>query len=132
MACEILKSGKANQKMREIIEAQGGNSNVKPEEIPIGDKKEVLLAAHDGYVINIDNACINAIARAAGAPRDKGAGLRVMLKEGRKVSKNEPILEIYAKHETKLDDALRVAKRRPPVTIGGMLLEKMTHRPHIG
>lgn len=132
MACEILNSGKANQKMCEIIEAQGGNPDVKPEEIPIGDKKEVILAPHDGYVINIDNACINEIARTVGAPRDKGAGLRVMLKEGRKVSKDEPILEIYAKHETRLDDALRIVKRNPPITIGGMLLEKMTHRPRIG
>ncbi len=132
MAHEILNSGKANQKMCEIIEAQGGNPDVKPEDIPIGDKKEVILALHDGYVTHIDNASINKIARATGAPRGKGAGLRVILKEGRKISKGEPLLEIYAEHETKLDDALAIAKHSPPISIGGMLLEKMAHRPHMG
>ena len=131
MACDILKSGKAHQKMCEIIEAQGGNSKVKPEEIPIGDKKEVLLAPYTGYVTHIDNKSINEIARAAGAPRNKGAGLRVILKEGRKVNKDEPLLEIYAEHETKLDEALAIAKRRPPIKIEGMLLEKMSHRPRM-
>lgn len=132
MAREILKSGKAYQKMCEIIEAQGGKPDVRLEEIPIGDEKEVILAPYDGYVTHIDNEGINEIARAAGAPRNKGAGLRVILKEGRKVSKGEPLLEIYAEHETKLDEALAIAKRRSPIKIEGMLLEKLTHRPHIG
>lgn len=131
-AMEILKSGKAHQKMREIIEAQGGNPDVKPEDIPIGDKKEILLAPHSGYVKHIYNKCINDVARAAGAPRDKGAGLRILMKEGRKVDKGEPLLEIYAGHETKLDEALAIAKRNPPVKIEGMLLEKMGGRPRIG
>ncbi len=131
MALDILKSGKAYKKMCEIIEAQGGNSKVKPEEIPIGDKKEVLLAPSTGYVTQIDNKRINEVARAAGAPRNRGAGLRVILKEGRRVNKDEPLLEIYAEHETKLDEALAIAKRRPPIKIEGMLLEKMSHRPHM-
>ena len=33
---KILSSGKAERKMREIIGAQGGNLEVKPEELPIG------------------------------------------------------------------------------------------------
>ncbi len=131
MALDILKSGKAHQKMCEIIEAQGGNSKIKPEEIPIGDKKEVVLAPSTGYVTHIDNKSINEIARAAGAPRNKGAGLRVILKEGRRINKDEPLLEIYAEHETKLDEALAIAKRQPPIEIEGMLLEKMSHRPRM-
>lgn len=131
-AMEILNSGKAYQKMREIIEAQGGNPDVEPENVPIGEKKESLLAPHPGYVKHIYNQRINNIARAAGAPRDKSAGLRILMKEGRKVEKGEPLLEIYAGHETKLDEALAIAKRYPPVKIEGMLLEKMSERPRIG
>lgn len=131
-AAELLKSGKAYQKMREIIEAQGGNPDVKLEEIPIGDKKETIPAPYSGYVTQIYNQHINTIVRAAGAPRDKGAGLRILLKEGRKVEKGEPLLEIYAEHETKLDEAITIAKRNPPVKIEGMLLEKLTGRPRFG
>ncbi|HDI12490.1 MAG TPA: hypothetical protein ENF64_00060, partial [Hadesarchaea archaeon] len=64
-------------------------------------------------------------------PWDKGAGLRILLKEGRKVEKGEPLLEIYAEHETKLDEAINLAKQNPPVKIEGMLLEKFTGSPRV-
>lgn len=131
-ALDLLKSGRAYQKMRQIIEAQGGNPDVKPEDIPIGDKKESVPALHSGYVTHIYNNHVNEITRAAGAPRDKGAGLKILFKEGRKVEKGEPLFEIYAEHETKLDEALAIAKRHPPIRIEGMLLEKMTGRPRVG
>jgi len=132
MASEILNSGKAYQKMREIIEAQGGDPDVKPEDLPIGDKKEIVTAPHDGYITQIDNQSIITIGRLAGAPRDKGAGFKIMLKKGHKVNKGEPLFEIYAEHEKKLEDALAMAKRCPPIKVEGMLLEKMAHRPRMG
>ncbi|HID60634.1 MAG TPA: thymidine phosphorylase, partial [Hadesarchaea archaeon] len=131
-ATKLLKSGKAYQKMREMIEAQGGNPDVKLEDIQIGDKKETVPAPYSGYVTQIYNQRINDIVRAAGAPRDKGAGLRILLKEGRKIEKGEPLFEIHAEHEMKLDEAIAVAKRNPPVKIEGMLLEKLTGRPRFG
>lgn len=132
MAIEILNSGKASQKMCEIIEAQGGDPKVRPEDLPIGDKREVVLAPHDGYITGISNKRIVAIARAAGAPRDKGAGFRIILKKGHKINKGEPLFEIYAEHEKKLDDALALAKREPPIKIESMLLEKIMRRPRLG
>jgi AMP phosphorylase len=132
IAMELLKSGKAYQKMREIIEAQGGDPNVMPEDIPVGNKMETIPAPSSGYVTQIYNQRINEVVRAAGAPRDKGAGVRILMKEGRKVEKGEPLLEIYAEHETKLSEALAVAKRSPPLKIEGMLLEKLSGRPRIG
>ncbi len=131
MAVDILRSGKAYQKMREIIKAQGGNPEVKPEDIHIGDKKETVVAPYSGYVTQIYNQHVNEIARAAGAPRDKGAGIMLLRKKEGKVDKGEPLFEIYAEHETKLDEALEVAKRKLPLKIEGMLLEKLTHRPRM-
>lgn len=131
MAVEILRSGKAYQKMREIIKAQGGNPDIKPEDIHIGDKKEIVVAPYSGYVTQIYNQSVSEIARAAGAPRDKGAGLILLRKKEGKVEKGEPLFEIYAEHETKLDEALEVAKRKLPLKIEGMLLEKLTHRPRM-
>jgi len=131
MAMEILRSGKAYQKMREIISAQGGDPDVKPEQIPIGDKKEIVVAPYSGYVTQIYNQNVSEIARAAGAPRDKGAGVVLLRKKEGKVDKGEPLFEIYAEHESKLDEALEVARRKLPLKIEGMLLEKLTHRPRI-
>jgi len=129
MATEILTSGKALQQFKKIIEAQGGNPEVKLEELPIGSYKEVIRAPTVGYIKRVYNERVNAIARAAGAPNDKGAGVRILLKEGRKVERGAPLIEIYAEHEAKLDEAIALAKKSFPVRIEGMLLEKLTHRP---
>ena len=132
MAFDILNSGKADKKFREMIEAQGGDPNVKPEDLPIGDKRETVTAPHDGYITNVDNHRIINIARAVGAPRDRGAGIKIILKKGHKVGKGEPLFEIYAEHEKKLDDALSLAKRYPPIKIESILLERLTHTPRAG
>jgi AMP phosphorylase len=125
MAKDILKSGKAYQKMKEIIEAQGGNPNIKPDEIPLGDKRYVVVAPTDGYISSISNSAINAIARAAGAPLDKGAGVKLYAKMGYAVKKGDPIIEIYAERSTKLKEAIDIISKNPPFMIEGMLLEEV-------
>lgn len=122
LAKRILESGRALKKMREIIEAQGGNPDIKPDDIPVGDHRAVIEAPCDGYVTDVSNAAITKIARAAGAPRDKGAGVVIRYKRGHKVKKGEPILEIYAERESKLSEAYSLAVKLNPITIEGMLL----------
>ncbi len=131
MAKDILRSGRALEQLRKIIEAQGGDPKIDSGDLPIGQYKQVIESPASGYVKRVYNERINAIARAAGAPIDKGAGVRILLKEGRKVERGEPLVEIYAEHENKLDEAIAVAKQNFPVLIEGMLLEKLAHRPHL-
>jgi len=123
-AKEILRSGKALKKMREIIEAQGGDPNVKPEDIPIGEHVASLEAKADGYVTNVDNKSITKIAQAAGAPRDKGAGVVLNYKRGYKVSRGDKLLIIHAEKENKLHEATALATRTMPIIVEGMLLQK--------
>jgi len=122
VAKEILLSGKALKKMKEIIEAQGGNPNIKPEEIPVGQHHIAVKAPCDGFVTNVDNTAITSIARAAGAPIEKGAGIILRWKRGYKVKKDDVLLEIYAERESRLTEAYNAAQRTNPVTIEGMLL----------
>jgi len=124
-AMEILRSGKALQKMREIIEAQGGDPNVKPEDIPVGDRKHVVTAPCDGYITQVDNKTIVDIARAAGAPADKGAGVLLHAKVGYKVKKGDVLMEIYAERSTKLQDAVSILSQRNPIVVEGMLLQTL-------
>lgn len=128
-ALDILKSGKAYEKLLDIIEAQGGDRNVKVDDLPLGDKRETIKAPRDGYVQRIYNLSIRDIACAAGAPQDKGAGLKLFHKEGQEVKKGDPLIQIYAEHEKKLDDALTIAKRNPPFRIEGMLLNRFSGEP---
>ncbi|MEM2936426.1 MAG: AMP phosphorylase [Candidatus Bathyarchaeia archaeon] len=125
VAKEIPYSGRDLNKMKEIIEAQGGNPNIKPEEIVLGEHRTAIEAPCDGFVTNVDNAAITAIARAAGAPMEKGAGVMLRWKRGYQVKKGEVLLEIYAERGPKLAEAYNVALRTQPVTIEGMLLHKI-------
>jgi len=125
LAKEILSSGKALEKMREIIEIQGGNPKIRPEDIAVGQHTMAVKAPCDGFVTNVSNAAITAIARAAGAPRERGAGVALRWKRGYKVKKNDVLFEIYAERASKLSSAYNLALMMTPVTIEGMLLHKI-------
>lgn len=126
LAKEILVSGKALEKMREIIEAQNGNSDIKPEEIPIGTHTYDLCAPSDGYVATLHNRALVRIARAAGTPKIHSAGLYLHAKVGTRVKEGDSVLTIHAETEGKLSDAIDVAKNLMPFTVEGMLLQTLT------
>ncbi len=122
-AINLIIKGKAYQKFKEIIEAQGGNPNVKPEDLPIGRYSNDVLADKEGYVTFLDNSAVNYIARMLGAPYDRGAGIYLFKKENYKVAKNEPIMKLYSNSESKIDAALKYISENKPYLISGMLLE---------
>ncbi len=123
MAKEILETGRAYEKMREIIEAQGGDPDVKPEDVPVGEHVAQIRAKSSGYVAAVSNRAIVRIARAAGAPGDKGAGVKIFAKRGDRVEAGDPLIEIYAERQSKLQKALEVARSTEPVRVEGMVLE---------
>jgi len=129
VAKRILNSGKAYEKMKQIIEAQGGDPNIKPEEIALGEHRYKIYSPIDGYVTRISNKAINLIARAAGAPKDKGAGVMLYVKRGYKVKKGDILLEIYSERATKLQDAISILRNINPVVVEGMLLKTIPERP---
>jgi AMP phosphorylase len=122
---DILRSGKAEKKIREIIEAQGGDPKIKPEDIKIGDKKAEITAYKEGMILWIDNESIARIAREAGAPKEKGAGVFLRAKLGDQVKKDKTLFEIYAERNTKLEDALKLAKQLKPIGVGKKPEERM-------
>ena len=70
-----------------------------------------------------------AIAKAAGAPNDKGAGLMIYLKKGQRVEAGEKLFTIYADNEAKLRRAKETAMKYPPIVIEGMLLKRVSSVP---
>jgi AMP phosphorylase len=121
----ILQSRKAEKKLREIIEAQGGNPQVKPDDIPIGEKKTEVKANQAGRVLWISTEDIVHIAREAGAPREKGAGVMLKAKLGDAVKKDGVLFEIYAERSGKLGSALELAKQLQPVILSKRPEERM-------
>jgi AMP phosphorylase len=124
VAEEILGSGKAHKKMLEIIEAQGGNPQIKSEEISIGEKQEDVLSPSNGYVVAFFNKRIVELARLAGAPADKKAGVIIHKKMGELVKKGEPLFTLCSSSDWDLNSAAKDAKRQMPIVVEGMLLER--------
>ncbi len=123
-AMNLIKSGKAFNKFREIVEAQGGNPHLRVDDLPIGSHKVEVYAETDGRVEFISNRKINRIARAAGSPKDKGAGVYLMVERGDKIHKGDVLFEIYSDSEAKLEYALRVAQELNPVELQRIVLGK--------
>ena len=109
-ALDILNSGKAYHKMVEIIKAQGGKE-IAAEDIKIGKHSHDIASAKSGRVASIDNILISRIARIAGAPRDKGAGIYLHKHVGNKVKRGEKLFTIYAEGIQDLEYARNVAKK---------------------
>jgi AMP phosphorylase len=124
-AYDILQSGEALNKMKEIIAAQGGDPDITSEKVQVGAHRATIASSGSGYAVRMSNRSLVKIARAAGAPKDKGAGVLLMLNKGKKVKKGDPLFEIYAESEYKLEQAVKLANQLRPIELEGMLLERI-------
>jgi len=124
-ARELLESGKALAKFREIVVAQGGSPDISSGDMPVGEHTREILATSAGYVSGINNRSVVRIARAAGSPKDKGAGLELTRKRGDSVEKGDVLMTIHADNEAKLERAVAEARKLQPVAIEGMILSKV-------
>ncbi|MBS7657868.1 MAG: AMP phosphorylase [Candidatus Bathyarchaeia archaeon] len=118
LAIKAIETGKAERKLREIIELQGGKANIKIDDIPIGCYKIDLKANEKGYVTWIDNYGLVKIARYAGAPKHKGAGVQLYKKVGDPVRKGESLLSIYAEKSSRLEEAISILKEYKIINVG--------------
>ncbi|MEM2948205.1 MAG: AMP phosphorylase [Candidatus Anstonellales archaeon] len=126
VAEHFILSGKALKKMREIIEAQGGNPNITSDTIPLGEHKYSVKADRSGKIAHIDNKKISKIARAAGAPTDKGAGIYLYRAKGDRVEKGDILFDIYAESEEKLDFAIKALDAWYPIEFQRVLLGEIS------
>lgn len=122
-ARRILSSGEAHKKFMEIVVAQGGNPKLKSDDLVPGEFKHEILAVKAGYVHSIANKSLVQIARAAGSPSDKGAGILMWKKKGQRVERGDVIMEIYADNAAKGERARDMALKLAPIKIEGMILE---------
>lgn len=91
-ARELLDSGAALKQMHKIIDAQGPPDSAAT----LGHLTVDVKAREDGIVAAIDCLRLNRLARTAGAPLNKGAGIRLFKKIGDRVDQGEPLYRIFA------------------------------------
>lgn len=109
-ATEILESGKAWEKFQSICEAQGGLRD-----IPEAQYTHQVTAINTGVVKAIDNRRIAQVAKLAGAPHDKVAGIYFHSPIGKRVEKGEPLFTIHAESKGQIDYALHYVKASPTI-----------------
>ncbi len=122
IAEKILKSGKAYEKMKQIIEEQGGDPGITPEEIKIGNKQFTVYAPSSGRVHLVHNKAISSIARAAGAPRDKEAGIYMYVEKGDKVKKGQKLFTVFSVSNRKLNAAKELVEKLSPIEMEKVVL----------
>lgn len=101
IATALLNSGKALQKFEAICRAQGGMF-----EIPTAPYQHTIRSTVSGKILSIDNRQIARLAKLAGAPKSKTAGLELLAHVHSIVEKDQPLFVIHAENRGELDYAL--------------------------
>jgi thymidine phosphorylase len=103
---ELLRSGAARKAFDRIIDAQGRRS---PPVTP-GLLIHTVHADRAGTVREIDGWAVAGIARRAGAPFDKAAGIDLQRCVGDSVGRGDPLFVIHAGTPNDLEEAKRLAE----------------------
>lgn len=113
LAKEILDSGKAYKKFKEIIKAQKG----KTTEPKLNSKSKDIFSIKKGKIKEIHNQKINYLARLAGCPMDKFSGVYLHHHVGDKVKKGDKLLTIYAQSSPRLNEAVKYYEEKKPIIL---------------
>lgn len=114
IARAILSDGRALAKMEAIMKAQGSAQ----EEHCLGAHTRDVLAPADGEVVGVDCAQLNHIARLAGCPMDKGAGLDLFVRVGDRVRKGAALYRIHACRNADFGFATQAAEESSGIILG--------------
>ena len=137
LASEAIASGAALRKLREMIEAQGGDPRVTEDDSLFGEApiKKEIPAKKSGYISSMDTEAIGKASLLLGAGRntmtdaiDMTAGIRILKKTGDRVRKGETAAVFFTSDENRLinaeetyDKALTFSKEKPaprPLILG--------------
>jgi len=93
LAKKILDSGRAFEKFQQIIKAQQGSIK----KLHTGKFAHNIYVTKSTKIKHIDNRLLNTLARFAGCPKDKSAGIYLYKKANDKIKSKDKIMTIYAK-----------------------------------
>jgi len=110
LAAETLSNGKAWRKFQAICEGQGG-MRVPPR----SSHRTPVPASADGRIAEIDNRRIARVAKLAGAPDAKAAGIELHAHVGDEVAEGQPLFTIHAETSGELVYALEYAEANPTI-----------------
>jgi thymidine phosphorylase len=110
LAAQTLAHGRAWAKFQRICEAQGGMR--VPQR---STHRRPLLAERAGRIGEIDNRRIAKLAKLAGAPEAKAAGIELHVQLGSTVAAGDPLCTLHAEAPGELAYALHYASANPDI-----------------
>ncbi len=113
VAKEILISGRALTKMREIIKSQGGNPGVASDHLRPAKYVYEVKTPKKGHVHAIDNQQITVICRILGCPTDKKAGIYLNRKLDETMDTGDILCTFYSSDKWRLKEAVETIKNIP-------------------
>ncbi|MCL4339058.1 thymidine phosphorylase [Patescibacteria group bacterium] len=113
LARQILKSGGALKKMREIIKAQGGDPDIDIPNLKLGSYKYEFPSPKHGTVTSFNNEDLTVIAKILGCPYDKKAGIYIERRIDEKVDNNDILCVLYSSDKWRLSEAKETLKQVP-------------------
>jgi pyrimidine-nucleoside phosphorylase len=132
-----ISSGRALEKLAQVIEAQGGNPAVidDPSVLPQAAEVEVFRAARDGIVAKIEPRRIGrAILELGGGRRtiedeiDPSVGFVIPAKPGDRVRAGEPLASVFARDRAGAATGLEALKEAIVIGDEGRLTPLISHR----
>lgn len=125
IASDVLYSGKALDKFRELVKAQGGNSQIIDDYSIFGIARysRSVEAEDIGYISLLDAETIGKASQLSGAGRvhkedeiDFQSGIIIYKKLGEQVAEGDKVIEIFSNDEDKLNKAFEIAKNSFKIT----------------
>lgn len=104
VAGAVITDGRAWAKFQRICDAQGGMRIP-----PVAGRRAVIRASRSGRVILINNRQIATLAKLAGAPDQKAAGLEMHVRLGAEVATGDVLATVHAETPGELAYALEYA-----------------------
>ncbi len=117
IARDILDSGRALKKMNDLIAAQGSR-HFDHHHPPLGALTFEVRAPASGVIVGIDNLQLARIARFAGAPKVKEAGVDLAVKLGDAVREGDLLYRVHASYPSDLEFARQACARSSGYRIG--------------
>lgn len=105
-AKDILVSGRALMKMKQIIKEQRGSPNISSTSLLPGKFEKSVESENAGIVSSIDHKNLTLISKILGAPHDKKAGIYLFKRIGEHVDKKEVFCMLYSQDRNALKEAL--------------------------
>jgi AMP phosphorylase len=95
---DLLQSGRALEKFKQIIGAQGGNPNITSKDLKLGKYIFEGIADKSGILKEINIKNITSVAKILGAPKQKSAGIYLNKKINEKIVKGETIYTLFSEN----------------------------------